>query len=103
MFDQCYSLTSVPTFVTKNVRDMNFAFDTCRSLQYLPWFNTGKVTDAWRTFNDCVNVTGGAGLLYTSMSHQSNPPSSHNGCFRNCGVSSQAGREELAQIADDWK
>jgi surface protein len=103
MFDQCYSLTSVPTFVTKNVRDMNFAFDTCRSLQYLPWFNTGKVTDAWRTFNDCVNVTGGAELLYTSMSHQSNPPSSHNGCFRNCGVSSQTGSEELSRIASDWK
>jgi len=54
-------------------------------------------------FLNCKNVQYGALALYQQASTQTTPPSSHAKAFFNCGVSSQTGSAELAQIPSDWK
>ena len=103
MFASCHHLTSVPLFDTSNVGEMNNMFISCSSLTSIPLFNTSKVYDMEYAFYDCYNVQSGALALYKQASSQDNPPRTHTSAFRNCGINTQTGSAELAQIPSDWK
>lgn len=103
MFHNCTSLTSVPLFDTSNVTNMSYMFYYCYSLTSIPLFNTFKVTDTTRMFVDCANVESGALALYQQASTQTNPPQFHASTFYNCGVATETGAAELAQIPSNWK
>lgn len=127
MFGGCYALTSVPLFNTQNVTDMGFMFSSCTSLETAPLFDTSSVTKMNQMFlgctalksipmydtdivttvfnmlNGCVNVEQNILNFYDQLAYQSNPPTSHSGCFKNCGINTPQGAAELAQIPSGWK
>lgn len=103
MFDFCSSLETVPLFNTSNVTDMQGMFEGCESLKQIPLFNTSKVTNMSQMFWDCYNVESGALALYQQASTQATPPQQHVGTFYQCGINSDSGSAELAQIPLDWK
>ena len=57
MLYNCNSLTSVPTFNTSNVTSMSGMFSECRSLTSVPTFNTSKVTNMGYMFSECSSLT----------------------------------------------
>lgn len=103
MFIGCSAITTVPLFNTSNVTSIGSMFESCTSLIAVPLFDTSNVTDMDRMFYNCTNVQSGALALYTQVSTQTTPPSSHNKTFYNCGSNTTAGAVELAQIPSDWK
>ena len=103
MFWNCASLISLPLFNTHNVIDIHDLCYGCGSLTSIPLFDTTNVTNVNYMFYNCTNVESGALALYNQMSTQTNPPSSHSNCFRNCGRDTQTGAAELEQIPWDWK
>lgn len=103
MFDRNYALPSVPLFDTGNVTNMREMFRSCGHLQSVPLFNTANVTEVFEMFLDCTAVESGAFALYSQMSTQTTPPTSHSSCFRNCGSGTTTGAAELAQIPSGWK
>ena len=104
MFHGCEALTSIPLYVTSKVTDMKWMFCGCKSLTSIPLFDTSKVTDISYMFRDCTNVQSGALALYQQVSTQDNPPTSYNhrDTFYNCGINTQTGSAELAQIPTSW-
>ena len=103
MFNRCINLTTVPLFNTSNVTNMSNMFNTCNHLTAIPLFNTSKVTNMQSTFTNCIRVESGALALYQQASTQTNPPTSHNHTFYECGSNTTTGAAELAQIPSDWK
>ena len=104
MFDGgCSSLSSVPLFDTSNVTNMTFVFQNCTSLTSIPLFDTSKAINTFWMFENCYNVQSGALALYQQASTQANPPLYHMGMFGDCGINTQTGSAELAQIPSDWK
>ena len=102
MFQACNLLTSVPLFNTSNVTTTGAMFSNCSSLTSVPLFNTSNVTDVSNMFKNCTAVESGALALYQQMANQATPPSSHQGCFANCGSNTTTGAAELAQIPTSW-
>lgn len=102
MFWNCQSLISLPLFNTHNVIDIHDLCYGCGSLTSIPLFDTTNVTNVNYMFYGCYNVQSGALALYNQMSTQTNQPSSHSNCFRNCGRDTQTGAAELAQIPSSW-
>ena len=103
MLANCTSLTSLPLFDTSNVVFMNHMLTNCTSLTSLPLFDTSNVTSMDFAFNDCVSVQTGALDLYRQASTQTNPPIYHHYTFTYCGINTETGSAELAQIPRDWK
>lgn len=103
MFSGCRAITSVPLFDTSNVTNMRYMFYQCLDLRTVPLLNTSRVTNMDYMFNGCIVVESGALALYQQASTQTNPPSSHTETFKNCGLTTQTGSAELAQIPGDWK
>lgn len=103
MFNNCTSLISVPLFDTSKVSNMREMFNHCSSLTSIPLFDTTSTTNMTSMFYGCVKVETGALALYQQASSQTNPPSSHNDTFYQCGKNTQTGAAELAQIPSDWK
>ena len=101
MFYRC-SLTSVALFDTSSVTNMGLMFYDCSSLTSIPLFNTSSAELMDYMFFDCYNVQSGALALYQHASTQAIPPFSYGNCFSNCGVSTQTGMAELAQIPSSW-
>jgi len=101
-FANCKSLISVPLFDTSNIEFMFSTFKNCSSLSAIPLFNTSKLKAIDAVFENCVNVQSGALALYQQASSQTNVPG-HTNTFSNCGINTQTGSAELAQIPDDWK
>jgi surface protein len=57
MFQNCFSLQSVPLFNTINVTDMAFMFYNCLSLNFIPAFVTTAVTSDFANFaNGCNSL-----------------------------------------------
>jgi surface protein len=56
MFNNCYSLESVPLFNTASVTSMSSMFLDCNSLQTVPLFNTASVTNMSSMFNNCYSL-----------------------------------------------
>ncbi len=57
MFQNCYSLTSVPLFNTAAVTSMSYMLSGCYSLTSVPLFNTAAVTNMSYMLNDCYSLT----------------------------------------------
>lgn len=103
MLDNCSNISSVPLYDTSNVVNIVLMLDNCTSLTSLPLFNTSKVKYMNAAFNCCVNVQSGALDLYRQASTQTNPPELHYSTFTKCGINTETGSAELAQIPSDWK
>ena len=106
MFENCYLLTSVPLFNTSNVTSMSGMFamwNGVTSLKIVPLFDTSKVTNMHAMLFNCTKVESGSLALYIQASTQTTPPTTHTRTFYRCGVDTQTGSAELAQIPSDWK
>lgn len=103
MFMFCHSLTTIPLFDTSKVIKAVQMFMLCYKLISIPLFNTSRMTDMKDMFNTCLNVESGALALYQQVSSQANPPSNHDRAFYDCGLDTETGAAELAQIPNDWK
>ena len=101
MFQNCYSLQSVPLFDTQKVTNMGVMFQYCSSLQSVPLFNTQNVTNMNNMFQNCTslqsvplfntqNVTNMGGMFQNCSSLQSVPlfntqnVTNMGGMFQNC-------------------
>ena len=70
----------------------------------IPLFDTTALTDVENAFYETYYVEGGQLALYQQMSSQTNPPSSHSGCFRGCGSNSTTESQiETWYISSGWK
>lgn len=98
----CYELEYVNNFDTSKVTDSSSAFYDCYELKNIPLFDTGKMTNVGFMFLYCRKVEEGALALYTQMSSQATPPSSHSDTFYECGKNTDTGAAELAQIPTSW-
>ena len=68
----------------------------------IPLFDTSSAADVSYMFRNTGYVESGALALYQQMANQATPPSSHQGCFRDCGAGTTTGAAELAQIPTSW-
>lgn len=127
-FRGCRSLTSIAAMDLTNVHEVAFAFEGCTALvnppsmmnssaltnivemfkgctalRSLPDLTFGVVNYARNAFDGCVNVESGILELYTRLSSQATPPSTHASCFANCGINTVTGAAELELIPGDWK
>lgn len=57
MFDNCYSLKTVPLFDTSNVTSMSYMFENCNQLTTIPAFDTQNVTNMSFMFENCKKLT----------------------------------------------
>ena len=103
MLENCSNVSSVPLYDTSNVVYINNMLANCTSLTSLPLFDTSNVKHMGFAFNSCVNVQTGALDLYRQASTQTNPPIFHHYTFTYCGINTDTGSAELAQIPRDWK
>ena len=102
MFLECNSLVSAPLFNTSNVTYIHYMFNNCTSLTSVPLFDTSKVSHMNYMLAGCTNVQSGALALYQQASSQTTPPWLHTAAFSNCGVNTETGSAELAQIPTSW-
>lgn len=102
MFADCSSLTSAPLFDTRNAISMYGMFLRCSSITSVPLYDTRNAIDMNAMFKGCVNVQSGALALYQQASTQAHT-SGHISTFTDCGINTQTGLAELAQIPSDWK
>lgn len=100
--EYCNELEYVNNFDTSEVTDASSAFIYNGNLKNVPLLDTGKMTNVTLMFGHCLEVKEGALALYTRMSSQTTPPSSHYDAFYNCGKNSTTGAAELAQIPTSW-
>ncbi len=56
IFDNCYSLQSVPLFDTASVTNMASMFGSCASLEVVPLFNTASVQAMNSMFTTCASL-----------------------------------------------
>lgn len=96
-------ITAFPQLDTSNVVNMNSMFQNCLHIDVIPNLNTNKVKTVDYMFAWCPYITGGILDFYNQLTSQSEPPSSHVSTFYYCGVHTETGSAELAQIPDDWK
>ena len=95
-------LESIPLFDTSSVTGMLAMFRNCGRLKKIPVFaNVSKVKDVSYMFGECRSVETGILSLYNKLSALG--INNHTYTFYNCGLLSQSGQAELAQIPDDWK
>lgn len=102
MLFRCNNLTTIPLFNTVNVTGMAGFAGHCSSLTNIPLLKTSRLVGANNMFYNCSNVESGALALYTQMSNQGTVKA-HTLTFYNCGINTETGSAELAQIPDDWK
>ena len=57
MFQNCYSLTSIPALDTSRVTNMSSMFNGCYSLTAIPSLDTSRVTDMSSMFRICDSLT----------------------------------------------
>ena len=78
MFSSCVALQSVPLFDTGSVSGMSNMFSTCYSLQTVPLFNTSSVTSMGSMFSNCYS------LRTVPLFNTSNVVSSMSAMFSGC-------------------
>jgi hypothetical protein len=69
----------------------------------IPDYDFSNATNVSGMFAGNLYVSGGISSTYAKLSALGNQITAHSACFRNCGVSSEQGRAELALIPSDWK
>ena len=102
MFTYDDKLISLPLFNTSKVTDMFYMLYLCESLTSIPLFDLSSVTNMERMCGNCPNVEQGALALYQQAKNKTTIQN-HNQTFNDCGINTQTGAAELAQIPDDWK
>ena len=126
MFWGCEELQTIPAFDLQGVCDANRMFADCVSLRAIPAMSVSKVGHpiVWEgtvvsgiihmdyMFLGCRSVASGITDMYTALSTNGYNtaaqaagvnPARHAQVFENCGVSSQSGSAELAQVPAGWK
>lgn len=127
MFWGCEELETVPAFDLKGVCDANSMFADCVSLRAIPAMSVTKVGHpiVWEgtvvsgtiqymdyMFQGCRSVASGITAMYTALSANGYAaaaqdagvtPAQHAQVFEDCGVDSQSGSAELAQVPAGWK
>ena len=100
MFAQSY-LEEVPDLIRlPSNGECGRMFFNCQQLRYIPQFDWNyKPSSVNLMFASCYYVEGGMLNFYNIW----NTINSHSQCFMNCGVGTQTGASELAQIPNDWK
>jgi surface protein len=68
MFSTCFSLKSVPLFITTSVTNMANMFEACISLKSVPLFNTQSVTSMSAMFVNCFSLESIPSFNMSSMS-----------------------------------
>ena len=101
MFASCTSLTTVPLFDTRLCTIMRYMFSGCYSLATVPLFDTSSCTNMIGMFSSCYAVESGALALYQQASTQTTVPA-HTNTFSGCGLYTESGRAERAQIPTSW-
>lgn len=80
--------------------DCDQMFLNCMNLREIPQFHWNyKPSSVNQMFGHCVGVEGGMLNFYNHW----NTINEHAQCFNQCGISTQTGSQELAQIPNDWK
>ena len=102
ILERSYNLVEILGGNTYNVTNMNYMFHDCPSLSSVPLFDTRNVINMNYMFFRCVNVQSGALALYQQASTHS-AVTRHRRTFGDCGINTQTGSAELAQIPSDWK
>ena len=77
MFENCYSMQTIPLLDTLNVLNMNSMFENCSSLQEIPLFNTSNVTQMSNMFYNCSALQSIPLLDTSSVTNM-------NSMFQNC-------------------
>lgn len=105
-FADCSNLASVPLLDTHNVVNMDDMFGNYQTennqLTTIPLFDTSSCTSMDRMFQYCKNVQSGALAFYQQASTQSTTVTRHSDTFEGCGLYTQTGAAELAQIPASW-
>lgn len=102
MFSDCTALEYIKPFDTSSVTGMYRMMYNCESLKYIPLFNTTNTTNVSGMLYGCRKAESGVLTLYTQMSTQANPPTSHADTFTDCGIDTPSGLAELQQIPTSW-
>lgn len=103
MFHNCYCLKTAPNFDTSNAINLAGMFWNCSSLEDVHLYDTSKVQNVSVMYSGCVNVWRYAHSFYLQMANQTTPPAQHAETFKDCGINTSRGRNELSMIPDDWK
>jgi len=101
-FFGCTNLKEIPQFETSSVIIAEYAFNNCKNVKAIPLLDTSAMSNVDSIFSGCSNVESGALALYTQMSTQTTPPSTHANAFLRCGANTTTGSAELAQIPASW-
>lgn len=97
-------LESIPVFDTSSVTGMMGMCKYCGRLKNIPVFNdVSKVKNVYGIFFECRSVETGILSLYNKFSALGLTSYNHTVAFYNCGINTQNGQAELAQIPSDWK
>jgi len=102
MFLGCSKLEDVELTSTENSTNMISMFNGCTSLKRMPNLDTNKVVYIGYAFYNCKKMESGIYDMYTQLTTQSSPPSSHADTFHNCGIDTISGAAELSLIPADW-
>ena len=112
MFNGCDKLISVGSIDMSKVIYMSNMFAGCSKLSAIPnitlpaytYPNAGRIIEGYYAFSGCRSVTSGSLDLYNRLTHKfsNNYMIIYNGnwteCFKNCGIDTETGAAELAQI-----
>lgn len=106
----CILIQSIPEYNLNSVLDMSNAFTGCVAITEIPDFdcdNIGAGTDELvvaYAFNGCRNVETGITRMYNKLKDKDYWDSYNYACvFLDCGVDTESGRAELAEIPNWWK
>lgn len=103
MFANNWSSFECPVFNTSSVTNISNMFASCAQLKEIPNLTFGRVTNANYAFDRTYNVNTGILRVYNNLISQTTPPSNHECTFKECGIHSETGAIEVAQIPSDWK
>lgn len=103
----CNNCTNLPYFPNLKMDSLSAAlgmFYQCLNLQAIPDLGLlPNITAVGGMFQNCRWVDSGILAMYNILSAHITTPANYRTCFTNCGVYSQTGSAELAQIPSDWK
>lgn len=111
MFSGCDKLISVGSIDMSKVIYMSNMFAGCSKLSAIPnitlpaytYPNAGRIVEGYYAFSGCRSVTSGSLDLYNRLTHIFDNSymiiyGSWTECFKNCGIDTETGAAELAQI-----
>ena len=103
----CNNCTNLPYFPNLKMDSLLYAlgmFYQCNNLQAIPDLGLlPNIASVGGMFQNCRWVNSGILAMYNILSAHITTASNYRNCFTNCGVYSQTGSAELAEIPSDWK